>query len=195
MRTLVGVAGFALLIVTSAVGCGAPAVLSPDEIVAAFIVTSQDEARTMHVEWSGTIHASGEFMGAGPTEMDAQLTATAEFSGPDFEAVLTTTSSEGGMMPASTVAYARVQGVSFTRYQDGGWQSDQFGGSAPVSFDPLLGLTVSGLTYEGPESRDGRELHRLRATDPAAAVSRTLFPQSGIVGFGTLDVGDAEFVV
>src|SRR5688572_3429537 len=185
-----------MLAALASVAACTPAALTPDEIVAAFVASSQDEARTMHVEWNGTIHASGEFMDEGPTEMNALLTATAEFNGPDFEAVLTTTDSGGGgMLPASTIAYARVGGLGFTRYQGGGWQSDQFGGIPPVSFDPLIGLTVSGLSYEGTETRDGEQLHRLRATDPAAAVSRTISPQSATVGFGTLDVGDADFVV
>lgn len=186
-----GLALLAVLLATGGAAC-APAELTSDQIVAAFIAASQDDARTMHMEWTGTIHTSqgGEL---GAPDSDVSLLSTFEFSGADYEGVLTTTvSAMGG---SSTMGYAQVGGVNFTRYEGGAWQLIEAGALTAQGFDPLGGLSAAGVAYEEPETIDGRLLHRLRVTDALGALQRTLLSQAVFSESGLVDGGASDYLV
>lgn len=169
-------------------GCSPAAPLGPDEIVAAFISQSQNETRTFHMEWQGTMSTTGD-----PVAMTATLTASFDFSGSDYAGTATTRTGAGGQPDpfSSTTAYARVAGVLFTRYADSGWQRMEPNWGGQSEFDPLRGLAAEGVAYEASETIDGATLHRLRVLDPAAALNASLFSGSAEL----IPEGDPDYVV
>jgi hypothetical protein len=152
-----------------------PAALTPEAIVPAFIAASQDELRTMHMEWHGTAVTidSGEPGGG------AAINGVFDLNGPDYAGTMTSGAPDSF---SSSVSYARVTGVSFINYSDSGWQRADVAGAAPGEVDPMIGLTVADVTYEEVQDLNGSQVHRLRVQDPLAAV-RGFF--GGLAGFGT----------
>jgi hypothetical protein len=172
----------------------APAVLTPDEIVAAFVAASQDDARTMHMEWTGAIHTNQPQPGRGVTASDISFVATFEFAGPDYEGVMTT-SMNGMGMGSSTTSYAQVGGANFTRFEGGDWQGIPSGAGPTLAFDPLAGLSAAGVAYEAPDTISGTQVHRIRVADPLGALQRTLFQQGAFTEVGLVDGGASDYLV
>lgn len=184
--------GIITLFAVATLGACAPAALAPDEIVPAFIAASQDAARTMRMEWRGTMSiAQGDIpeFGAG----NQSISATFDFNGPDFAGTLVTGSAGG----SSSTSYARISGVAFINYADSGWQrADSFGGANVVlEMDPFHGLTATDLAYEAPDTLDGRAVHRLRVLDPLSTLSGGLFAQAGEIDPALVENGLSDFVI
>jgi hypothetical protein len=186
-----GVTGTFVVVAVLLVGGGcSPAALAPEEIVPAFIAASQDAARTMHMEWRGTVATSETgFPGGAGT---ANINGVFEFNGPDYEGILT---ADSGGFGAGNQSYARVGGVAFVNFSDSGWQRADVIGVAPQELDPLHGLTVADVAYEDVQELNGAQVHRLRVSDPMAAV-RGFF--GGLAPFGSPALnenGASEYLV
>ena len=176
----------AALVAAFTVGCSlAQAPLGPDEIVAAFISESQDEARTFHMEWQGTMSTTMSWPDTPPgQEITGSINASFDFSGDDFAGAMTTRTGflglPGGQTDpfGSTTAYARVRGVFFVRYTQSGWERMEANWQGQSEFDPLHGLAAEGVVYEAGETIDSVVLHRLRVVDPGSALNASLFSGS-----------------
>ena len=190
-RTAVAILGAAST-VFALIAC-TPAALSQEEIVPAFIAASQNETRTMHMEWQGTVSMSGGGLpDLDPSSLNQTISATFDFNGADYAGTLSS-GSQGG---ASSISYARVGGVTFQNYGDSGWQrGDSFGGQAAPEFDPLHNLAAGDVAYEALDNLDGRQVHRLRVLDPLAAISGGLFAQVGSFGTELRLNGPSEYVI
>jgi hypothetical protein len=180
------------LVALAALGC-APAALTPDQIVPAFIAASQADTRTMRMEWEGTVAMSqGEVPVVDPSMLNQTVSATFDFNGPDFAGTLTSVSGGG----SNSVSYARVSGVSFINYSDSGWQrNDSLGGQPAPELDPMHGLTPADVAYEALDNLDGRQVHRLRVLDPLAALSGSLFGQSAFPGSELTLNGPSDYLI
>ncbi len=167
----------------------APQALTQDQIVPAFIAASQAGTRTMHVEWHGTMNqVSAGDQGSGLGQISQSFDAAFDFSGPDYAGDLTV--AVAGIGQSNQVSYARVGGNSFVNLANSGWQN-----AGGTELDPLFGLTETGLAYEAQDTLDGRVVHRLRVTDPAAALDGGLFGQVSFAG-GTLTLKDpSEYLI
>ena len=157
-----------------------PAALTADEIVPAFIAASQDELRTMRMEWQGTLTVDrGDDPALNPIMLNQDITATFDFNGPDYAGTMTS-NNEGGRQ---SISYAVVSGVSFVNFNDSGWQSNgSIGGLTSPEFDPLHDLAEADVAYEATDTFNGQDVHRLRVRDPLAALSGGLFDQSMLLG-------------
>jgi len=116
-------------------GC-APAALTQDQIVPAFIAATQADTRTMHMEWQGTMNQlSGGDLGSGLGQINQQFTGVFDFNGPDYAGDIVT--SLAGLGQSNSVSYARVAGNSFLNYSGSGWQSADAFGAGPTELDPM----------------------------------------------------------
>ena len=190
-----GVARHVLLValVLGAAGCS-PAALAPEEIVPAFIAASQDAARTMRMEWQGTMAiAQSDMPEVDPGMGNQAIDATFDFNGPDFAGEMRT--GLGGS--TNSVSYAQVGGIAFINFGDSGWQrADSFGGASVVpEMDPFHGLTAADVAYEAPDTLNDRPVHRLRVLDPLATLSGGLFGQMGEIDPSLVENGVSEFVI
>jgi hypothetical protein len=189
-----GAARLCLVILAfAAAACNAPA-LTQEQIVPAFIAATQDAARTMRMDWQGTMSIAQSDAPEVDQGMSSQsVDATFDFNGPDFAGTMRT-----GMTSSTTnVSYARISGVTFINYSDSGWQrADAFGGADVVpEMDPFHAMTAGDLAYEAPDTLDGRPVHRLRVLDPLAALNGALFGQVRGVEPTLSDNGVAEFLI
>lgn len=163
-----------ILIALSTIACG-PAQLRPEQIVAAFIAASQDEARTFHMEWQGTAEMG---QGTRPDEPGTltSINATFDFSGDDYAGTIVINWTGGGTSgTGGTTDYARVGGAVFQKFEGGGWERADGVNGVPAQFDPMFGLGAADVSYVGPDTVDARSVHQLRVLDPAAAMSRSFF--------------------
>ena len=175
-------------------GCGSTTTLTPDQIVPAFISASQDDARTLHMEWQGSFNqTSGGDQGSGLGQVKQSLSAAFDFNGPDYAGSLNTTVT--GIGPSNEVAYARVSGVAFINYANSGWQRTDTVGVPTPEMDPLRGLDVAQVAYEAADTLDGRAVHRLRVSDPLAALNDSIFASTGSGGFSLVPGGRSDFLV
>lgn len=176
-----------------ALGC-APAALTQEQIVPAFIAASQGETRTMHMEWRGTMHqVGGGDQGSGLGQIDQSFNGAFDFNGPDYAGALTT--AIAGMGQSNQVSYARVSGVTFVNYGESGWQRSDGLGAGPTQLDPMHDLAESGVAYEATDTLDGRPVHRLRVLDPAAALSGGLFDQASLIGGSLALKGPSDYLI
>lgn len=167
-----------------------PAALAPEEIVPAFIAASQDAARTMHMEWQGTV-ATRE-SGLPGDDAGNPVNGVFDFNGPDYAGTMTT-----GVAGSTSgdVSYARIGGVSYVNFSGSGWQRAEMAGTAPGELDPMIGLTATDVVYEDVQDLNGRQVHRLRVLDPLAAL-RWFF--GGMAGFGTPKLtpdGESQYLI
>jgi hypothetical protein len=183
------------LLALAALGGCAPAALTPDEIVPAFIAATQDAARTMRMEWQGTMSiVQSEALEIDPSMRNHSINATFDFNGPDFAGTMVT----GLPGSNSSTSYARISGVAFINYGESGWQrAESFGGANVVpEMDPFHGLTAADVAYEAPDSLEGRQVHRLRVPDPLNVLNGGLFGQlGGEINPELIENGVADFLV
>jgi hypothetical protein len=190
-----GVARHVLLValVLGVAGCS-PVALAPEEIVPAFIAASQDAARTMRMEWQGTmaLGQSGD-PAIDPMVTDQSMNATFDFNGSDFAGTMVT----GFAGSNTSTSYARISGVAFINYGESGWQrADSFGGQNVVpDMDLFHGLTAADVVYEAVDSLDGRQVHRLRVLDPLTAFSGGQFATGGEIDRSLTEAGPSEFLI
>ena len=192
MRGVANTFVFAALALAAA-ACS-PAALTPEEIVPAFIAASQDAARTMRMEWQGTMAiGQGDLPEFDPSMSSQSITATFDFNGPDFAGTMIT----GLAGNSATTSYARISDVTFINYGDSGWQrAEAFGGVNVVpEMDPFHGLSVADVAYEAVDSLDGRQVHRLRVLDPLTAFTGGLFAPGGEISSEIIENGQSEYVV
>jgi hypothetical protein len=185
-----GAAWAFLLACSLGAACGAPEPLNPEEIAPAFISASQDAARTMHMEWQGTV-ATGE-SGMPRADSGSSVNGVFDFNGPDYAGTMTT-----GVAGSTSgdVSYARVGGVSYVNFSSSGWQRADMAGTAPGELDPMIGLTATDVVYEDVQDLNGRQVHRIRVLDPLAAL-RWFF--GGMAGFGTpklIPDGESQYLI
>ncbi|MDL2335319.1 MAG: hypothetical protein QFC55_04745 [Chloroflexota bacterium] len=172
----------------------APAALTQEQIVPAFVAASQADSRTMHMEWQGTMHqVAGGDQGSGLGQIDRSLSGAFDFNGPDYAGSITTAVAQGG--GANQISYARVGGVSFVNYSESGWQSADAFGAAPSELDPMHDLAEAGLTYEAADTLDGRAVHRLRVLDAAASLAGGLFDQASFMGGSLTLNGPSDYLI
>ncbi|HUP83590.1 MAG TPA: hypothetical protein VM284_05300 [Candidatus Limnocylindria bacterium] len=188
----------ALVFVALTSAACAPAALTAEQIVPAFVAASQDEARTMHMEWQGTLGQPGmqpqpDPM-ADPSSMAVTINGSFDFNGPDYAGALQTLIS--GVTQGET-SYARVSGAAFIDFGGSGWQrADDFGQPA-FELDPLHGLSESGVAYEATDTIDGRAVHRLRVLEPVLALAGGMFA-NGMFGAGPPTIaegGQNDFLI
>lgn len=160
-----------------AVAACAPPALTQEQIVPAFIAASQDAARTMRMEWQGTVGMSES--GLPVVDGASAIGGSFDFNGPDYAGTMTTGAPNSG---SGNISYARVSGVSFINYSESGWQRAEVVGATPGELDPMIGLTAAEVTYEEVQDLNGRQVHRLRVLDPLTAVSGFF---GDLAGFGT----------
>ncbi|MEA2675975.1 MAG: hypothetical protein QOJ81_116 [Chloroflexota bacterium] len=162
----------------------APAALTQDEILPAFISASQDETRAMHMEWQGTLGQPLAQLrpdpAIDPNLMSVTVNGSFDFNGPDYAGGLRTSSAGMGQTDTS---YARVGGVAFMDFAGSGWQRSGDFGQPPIELDPLHGLQTGGVLYETADTLDGRQVHRLRVLDPVSALAGGMFA-NGMFGAG-----------
>lgn len=171
-----------------ALGC-APAALTQDQIVPAFIAASQAGTRTMHVEWHGTMNqVSGGDQGSGLGQISQSFDAAFDFSGPDYAGGITT--AVAGIGQSNQISYARVGGNSFVNLANSGWQN-----AGNTELDPLRGLTETGVGYEALDTLDGQQVQRLRVADPLAALDGALFPTGSFGSVSVLPGGKSDYLV
>jgi hypothetical protein len=183
----------AILVVSILVAC-TPAALTPEEIVPAFIAASQADARTMRMEWQGTMAiAQSEVPEINPSMGSQSIDATFDFNGADFAGTMVT----GLPGSSSSTSYARISGVAFINYAESGWQrAESFGGANVVpEMDPFDGLTAADVAYEAPDNLDGRQVHRLRVLDPLSALNGGLFAQAGEIDPAVIENGLSDFFI
>ncbi len=179
---------------TLALAC-APAALTPDQIVPAFIAASQADTRTMHMEWQGALNqTAGGDQGSGLGMMSSSLEGSFDFNGPDYAGGITsTTVGIGGS--ASQVSYARVSGVAFINYANSGWQRADAVLQPAMEIDPLRGLALPDVSYEAADTLNGRSVHRLRVADPLAALGGALYPTGSFGSVSIVPGGKSEYLV
>ncbi len=179
-----------LALVSSA--CGGPAALTPDEIVAAFVAKTNDPARTYHSDLTGTYR--NDQVGGPRQNLGMTMTASFDYQGASYAGTITTQMGggiAGGM--TSTVSYATIGDMAWIRYENGPWERAPVGAaSAPPGMDALSGLAATDVAYEAAETIDDQPLHRLRITDPAAALTRAF---DGGIETGMLIGPGSEYVV
>jgi hypothetical protein len=171
----------------------APAALTQDQIVPAFIAASQADTRTMHMDWQGTMQqVSGGDQGSGLGQINQSFNGAFDFNGPDYAGAITTALS--GLGQSNQVSYARVSGISFVNYAGSGWQRADALGPGPTELDPMHDLAEAGVTYEALDSLAGRQVHRLQARDPMAALDG-LLGQSNFLGAALALNGPSDYLI
>ena len=154
----------AALLVAVLTGCGpgAPAVLTPEQVPAAFLALTAKPDRTVHVEWHGT----ATFAGGAAQAFDASF----DLAGADYAGSISNPDDSMGK-PGVTMAIelAAVNGQGYERGPgETIWQRLP---TLPRTVDPLFGLAAADISYVGQEVRNGQDVHHLRVRNFEPLVS------------------------